>query len=324
MPINHIQFQPGLSLPAFMQQYGSAAQCYEALVASRWPCGFVCPRCGGRHHWRTADSHSRPLWQCAACDYQCSATAGTVFEHTRLPLNLWFLAIYLISQSKHAISALELKRHLGVRYKTAWGMKHKLLEVMRLRDEDTPLSGRVEIDDAYLGGQRAGHEHGGRGALHKAAFVAAVQTSQQGHPQRMRLSPVTGFTNEAIAKWAPKNIAPGSTVVSDGTACFAQVTQANAVHERYVTGGGRQAAEFVPLKWVNVMLGNVKMSMTSTYRGIKHAKYAARYLAEFCWRFNRRYDLAALPQRLLKAAVQTKPQPIRILQQPEQLPVLWG
>ena len=86
---------------------------------------------------------------------------GTVFEHTKLPLSVWFFAIYLMTQSKNAVSALQLKRQLGVSYKAAWLLKHKLLQTMLLREQPRRLDGRVEIDDAYLGGERPGKPGGG-------------------------------------------------------------------------------------------------------------------------------------------------------------------
>ena len=324
MPVNPIQLQAGLSLAEFMRRYGSEQQCEDALIAARWPQGWRCPRCEGTRFWPTRDTHARRLWQCARCDHQSSITAGTIMEHTRLPLSKWFLALYLISQNKNGISALALRRQLGVGYKSAWLLKHKLLEVMRLRDEPRPLQGRVEIDDAYLGGERAGHAHGGRAALDKTAFVAAVQTDAQQRPQRIRLTPVAGFTGEIIRGWADAALAPEAHVVSDGTRCFREVGSVGASHERHVTGGGRQAAQHPALRCVNVMLGNVKMALNATYHGIKHNKYGARYLAEFAYRFNRRHDLAALPQRLLHAAVATAPQPLRIIRQPERLHAIWG
>lgn len=90
--------------------------------------------------------------QCVLCRHQCSVISATIFEASKLPLSRWFLAMHLLTQSKNNVAALELKRHLGVCYKTAWLMKHKLMEVMRLREEPRQLVGRVEIDDAYLGG----------------------------------------------------------------------------------------------------------------------------------------------------------------------------
>ena len=134
------------------------------------------------------------------CGYKCSSIVGTVFEHTKLPLPIWFLAIYLMTQSKNAVSALELKRQLGVSYKTAWSIKHKLLQTMLQREESRHLEGRVEIDDAYLGGVK--QEKRGRGSENKTPFVAAIQTDDEGKPSLMRLTRVESFTHAAIKQWA--------------------------------------------------------------------------------------------------------------------------
>lgn len=309
MAMNKIQFQPGLSMRDFQQQYGKDEQCEAALFASRWPRGWVCSRC---QCTRFACTHNgRRLWECLACGYQSSSIVGTVFEHTKLPLSIWFLAIYLMTQSKNAVSALELKRQLGVSYKTAWLVKHKLLQTMLLREEPRRLDERVQIDDAYLGGEKSGKR--GRGSENKTAFVAAVQTSADGKPRFIRLSPVAGFTKEAIEAWASTSLAPTAQVVSDGLWCFQAVTKTAAGHERHVVGGGKEAVQRPEFHWVNTMLGNLKTALSGTYHAIDHAKYAHRYLAEFAYRFNRRFDLAAMVPRLLRAAVTTKPHPLSVL-----------
>lgn len=312
MPMNRIQFQPGLSMTAFQEQYGNEAQCEAALVTSRWPHGWVCPRCKGTRYASTYKG--RQMWECLeqSCRYQCSSIAGTVFEHTKLPLRTWFLAIYLMTQSKNAISALAMKRQLGVSYKTAWLIKHKLLQTMWLREEGRRLDERVEVDDAYLGGERSGGKVG-RGAPGKTPFVAAVQTSADGKPMLMRLLPVPGFTNEALKVWAANSRMPTAHVVSDGLWCFEGVTHTAANHERHVTDGGRKAAQRPEFRWVNTMLGNLKTALKGTYHAFDHAKYAHRYLAEFSYRFNRRFDLPAMVPRLLRAALTTKPHPRRVL-----------
>ncbi|MEX3583300.1 MAG: transposase, partial [Burkholderia sp.] len=136
MPINRLQFQAGLSMKEFQEQYGNEAQCKAALVESRWPDGcWVCSRCKGTRY--ASAYHGLRLWECLSqsCRYQCSAIVGTIFEKTKLLLTTWFLAISLVTQSKNAISGLELKRQLGVSYKTVWLIKHKLLETMWLREE---------------------------------------------------------------------------------------------------------------------------------------------------------------------------------------------
>lgn len=309
MPINTVQFQKGLSLPEFLDQYGTKEQCEAALVAMRWPKGWICPKCACTRY--AATHNGRKLWECLGCEYQCSSISGTVFQHTKLPLSIWFLGIYLVSQSKNGISALSLKRQLGIGYKSAWLMKHKLLQTMFEREENRKLDGRVELDDAYLGGEYEGKR--GRGSPNKTPFVAAVQTDTQGKPMFMRLSAVAGFTNQAIEQWAKTSLAPTAQVVSDGLWCFGAVKTAGASHQVTIVssvGSGRDSVKLPQFKWVNTMLGNLKMSINGTYHSISHHKYAHRYLAEFAYRFNRRYDLTTILPRLLFALVNFKPTPL--------------
>jgi ribosomal protein L37AE/L43A len=181
MPMNKLQFQPGLSMPEFLELYGTEAKREAALEAARWPDGFRCPRCEGTARTSYRRGHSR-YWHCGRCDHQCSLTSGTIFDNTKLPLTTWFMAMQLLSQSKNNVSALELRRLPGVSYGSAWLLKHKIMEAMRLREEDRELEGRVEIDDAYLGGERTGGTPG-RGSENKVSYVAAAQTTGDGKPQ---------------------------------------------------------------------------------------------------------------------------------------------
>ncbi len=263
MARNPIQFQPRLSLPAFLEQYGTEAQCQAALYRHRWPNGFVCPECGNTTSCRL----SRGLYQCHRCHHQTSLTAGTIFHATHLPLTTWFLAIYLLTQRKNGLSALQLSRELGVSYNTAWKLKHKILQVMLERNQGETLSGRIEIDDAYLGGERSGKP--GRGAEHKFPFVAAVQTDEEGHPQRVQLRRVRGFTRAEVDRYAELAITPGSQVVSDGLGCFRAFASPLYTHERIITGSGRASAQIPAFNWVNTVLGNVKNAITGTYHAIR-------------------------------------------------------
>lgn len=214
MSMNRIQFQVGLSMPEFLKSYSTESSCQAALERARWPAGFRCPRCGGaicsRVHGR-----SHPLFQCQGCRHQTSLIAGTVMQGTKLPLTTWFLAIYLISQAKTGLSALALKRNLGVSYPSAWLIHHKLMQAMADREAHYVLGGQVQVDDAYLGGERSGGKVG-RGSENKIPFVAAVSLNDEGHPLRVKFTPVAGFSSAAIAQWAKVSLAPGTTVFSDG------------------------------------------------------------------------------------------------------------
>ncbi len=132
MAKSKIQFQKGYSLFEFLKDYGTEAQCENALFTWRFPNGFVCPECANKTCCRL---RRRPrVWQCNHCRHQMSLTGNTIFANTKLPLTKWFLAMHLLSQTKTGLSAMELKRQLGVKYDTAWMLKHKLLQAMKESD----------------------------------------------------------------------------------------------------------------------------------------------------------------------------------------------
>jgi len=308
MKKNQVQFQPGMSLMAFLDLYASEQQCREALKKARWPDGFRCLNCGCSSHCHLKQ---RDVYQCNRCKGQVSLTSGTLFAESKLPLRTWFLAIYLLTQHKNGISALALRRQLGVSYNTAWLLKHKLMQAMVERDSDHALSGIVQMDDAYWGGERHGGSVG-RGSPGKTPFVAALQCSPEGHPIAMRMDVVPGFRKKVLADWAkrhgprPPGLTPGTAVVSDGLGCFPGIKDADCTHVAIVTGGGVPDLGHPIFWWVNTMLGNVKNAMHGTYHALR-SKYLQRYLSEFCYRFNRRFDLAALVPRLIVAAARTPP-----------------
>ena len=304
MPMNRIQFQPSLSLPEFFERYGSEQQCQQALQQARWPNGFVCPRCSGTAH-SVITTRTHPLFQCSSCLHQTSLIAGTVMQDTKLALTKWFLAMYLISQSKQGISALALMRQLGVSYPSAWLMHHKLMAAMASREQCYRLDGDVQIDDAYLGGELPGGK-AGRGSENKSAFVAAVAL-KDGRPRYAKFSPVGSFNSGEIAQWAKRCLAPQAVVYSDGLACFAAVRQAGCTHHPTVIGA-RKPRDLPQFKWINTVLGNLKTSIGGSYHAFDFKKYAHHYLAAFAWRFNRRFNMRGLHSRLVVAAANCPPQ----------------
>jgi hypothetical protein len=299
MPMNRIQFQRGVPLPEFFARYGSEAQCEAALMALRWPDGFHCPRCQGSAYYAVGR-----LFQCRACRHQTSLTAGTVMDSTKLPLRIWFLAIYLISQDKTGLSSLALKRQLGTTYRTAWLIHHKLMSTMAAQDATQPLSGDVQIDDAYLGGEHPGTV--GRADPAKVPIVAAVSTNDSGNPMRIKLSALAGFTREAIANWARANLLPGCDVRSDGLSCFAGVIDAGCAHS-YIVVGNRKPRDLPQFTWVNTILGNLKTAISGGHKAFKFAKYADSYLGAFAYRFNGRFNLPALLLGLIGHAASSQP-----------------
>lgn len=305
---NQIQFQKGYSLTEFIRDYGTEAQCREALFQWRWPQGYVCPQCGGHSH---CVLKRRTLYQCNQCHHQHSLISRTIFAATKLPLTTWFLAIHLLTQAKTGLSALSLRRQLGVSYNTAWSVKQKIMQVMKERDDSKKLTGVIQLDDVFWGGERHGGK-GGRGAPGKTPFIAAVSVDEDGHPRYMNMNVVEGFRIKEIVRWARCHLQPGSRVISDGLACFSSVKTVGCEHTRIVTGGGAAGVSLVEFTWVNTMIGNVKNAIRGAYHAINH-KHLPRYLAEFCYRFNRRFDLERMLPRFCFVAVRTPPMPMRLL-----------
>ena len=292
-----------MSLPEFFSHYGTQVQCAAALVALRWPQGFCCPRCSSAEHCGVGHG-ARKRFQCCGCRRQTSLTAGTVMDSTKLPLTTGFLAIYRVSQDKAGLSALALMRHLDTSYRTAWLIHQKLMKTMALRGSEQPLTGAVQVDDAYPGGERPGA--GGRGLPNKVPIAAAVSTNDRGHPMQVKLHQVAGFTCGAITTWARANLRPGCDVRSDGLACFAGMIDADCVHSHIVVGG-RLPREMPQFKRVNATLGNLKSLINGAHKAFKFSLYASQYLGAFSYRFKRRIHLNSPLQNLLGHAAYTSP-----------------
>jgi hypothetical protein len=316
MKKNHIQLQKGLSLNQFLASYGTEELCEASLEKSRWPEGFSCQKCGCAHpyvYWKKTVK----VFQCSVCRKQVTLTENTIFHSTKLSLVQWYQAMYFLTQNKNNVSTLELKRHIGVCYRTAWRVKHKLMQVMYEREITTKLSGRVEIDDAYLGGELGGGKVG-RGSENKIPFIAAVQTNASNNPVYAVFHQVKNFSISEVKSWAQQSLVKETLVVSDGLNCFKAVTEAGCDHQRVVVGSKRKSVDMDCFSWINTILGNLKTAITGTYHSFDFEKYGFRYLGEYQYRFNRRFDLAAMFPRLAYAATHTGAWPERILRLAEE------
>jgi hypothetical protein len=308
MAKNQIQFQQGYSLFDFIEDYGTEKKCEAALFKWRFPEGYICRNCGNKTYTQL---RCRKLLQCNRCSHQHSLISGTLFAHSKLPLSKWFMAIHLLTQSKTGVSAMELKRQLGVNYDTAWKMKHKLLQAMKEADDKVLIGGIVQLDDVYWGGESRGGKRG-RGAAGKTPFVAAVALNKDGHPVKMKMTVIDGFRSDEIEAWATNHVHKNSIIISDKLACFRAVIEAGCDHISMKTSGNLDLLDHPAFKWVNVMIGNVKNSL----RGSCHTvgkNHLPRYLAEYCFRFNNRFNLRKLLPKLAMAAVNTPPMPYRLL-----------
>ena len=214
--------------------------------------------------------------------------------------------MWLIATAKNGISSVELGRRLGIKQTNAWSLKQKIMAVMAGREDKKRLEGRVEMDDVHLGGHRPGKR--GRGAAGKQPFVAAVSTTDDRRPRKIKLLPVKGFRKKEVKKLVAEHLASTSRLVTDGLRCWTAAAEAGLEHTPIVTGSGKQAAGWSPFKWVNTTLGNVKAAITGTYRSVS-PEHAGRYLGSFAWRYNRRFQLTSLIPRLVHSAVRTSPLP---------------
>jgi transposase-like protein len=208
----------------FEQEFATEDACRKYLFRIRWPKGFRCPRCQGEKAWLTA----RELYHCTHCGFQTTVTAGTIFQDTRKPLLLWFRAMWYVTNQKQGVSALGLQRALGLgSYITAWTWLHKLRYAM-VRPGRDRLSGTIEVDETFIGGEKPGKR--GRGAASKVLVVVAVQAdgSEIG---RIRLQRVPDASANSLEEAIIKAVKPGSVVLTDGWNGYKRLNTIGYVHE---------------------------------------------------------------------------------------------
>ena len=281
------------NLAELEQRFGREAACREYLAALRWPDGFRCPRCGGDKGWPVGS-----LQRCSACRYTVSVTAGTIFEGTRKPLTLWFRAIWWVVSQKNGASAQGIQRVLELgSYQTAWAWLHKLRRAM-VRPGRDRLSGIIEIDETYVGGQKPGKR--GRGALGKALVAIAVQDKGKNGIGRIRLSVIPDASQKTLRGFVTQTTEPGSTIRTDDWSGYGTVQQAGYPHV------------VVPsheLKIAHLGVSLLKRWLGSTHQGAVSHEHLAYYLDEYTFRFNRRRanHRGLLFYRLLQNAMQIEP-----------------
>ena len=299
-----IQFQKGLSLFEFQEQFRTREQCEQKVFELKWGDQFTCSKCG-HHHSTSFKRDNRTIFQCCNCKKQTSLLVGTIFQGTHLPLTYWFTAIYFISTAKTSISALDLHRRLGINHKSAHLLMHKIMEAMNVSEKKRKLCGRIEMDDAYLGGKLKGGT-AGRGSENKQPFIAAVQTDEKKHPLYIKLDPVETFSIDEVRRWTNDHIHPGSKIVSDALSCFCGVED-SCTHEVHVAAHMTEDEKEHHFKWVNTILANVKTSLLGTFHSFECHKYSHRYLGLIVYRFNRRWDLTKIFFDLCSSCVNSPP-----------------
>jgi transposase-like protein len=264
--------------------FSSDAKCRELLKRLRWPNGPECPRCKGPAVSLHTD---KDLLYCKDCDYQFTATAGTIFHDSHLPLIKWFMAAYLICESRKGMSANQIKRMLGVSYKTAWYLCHRIRAAMKVANEEM-LDGYVEMDETYVGGKRRNqfrHRYVGE----TKEIVIGIR--QRGgklrlfHAQDVKSGTLARYIRENVSKDVEVFLTDEFTAYKPAVAMNMPVTKHKTINHSsrvYVQGD-------VHTNTVESAFSLLKRGIVGTWHSIS-AKHLQAYLDEMTFRFDRRKD----------------------------------
>lgn len=297
------------TLISFQKEFPNDAACLNHLAQQRWPNGFICPKCGNKTAWNISQ---RGIYDCKACRYQASITAGTIFHKTRVPLLKWYWLIYHMAMDKVGVSISEMQRILEIgQYRTAWLMAHKVRKAMSERDSQYSLAGLVEMDETFLGPTGVIR---GRGSEQKSLVLCAVSIyiNKKGEEK-------PGFAHMRIVNDASANTIEDfldrlgcgqrteegrqllETIRSDGWRSYGKATRSkNIEHCKVVLRDPKLAGKLMP--WIHRVISNTKSVIRGTHRGVS-SKHLQSYLSEIAYRFNRRFWETELFDRLVQACV---------------------
>ena len=268
------------SLITFQRRFTDENACAEYLASIRWPAGFCCPACGHDRAWRLETKAW--TYECRRCRRQTSVRAGTVMHGSKLPLQIWFWAAYLMATHSNGISALQVWKQLGLgSYKSAWLLCAKLRRAM-VDPTRNPLSGLVEIYESTINHRtKEDPVAGGRGRSHDGKLLLAGAVESKGMaPGRLRLAAIDDFSASSLHAFVKANVAAGATAKTDGWPAYPGLPTAR--HEPHVIG--TMAAHLV-LPWVHRVFSNLKTWALGVYHGLR-AKHLQAYLDEFVLRLH--------------------------------------
>jgi transposase-like protein len=294
------------ALGEFQSWFRSDADCLDYLEWLRWPVGFTCSACGNNRGWRLGDGR----FMCAGCGDRSSVTAGTIFDRTRTPLTVWFTACWLFATSKDGISALSLQRALEIgSYQTAWTMLHRLRAVL-VRPGRDRLTGKVEVDETYIGGEEPGLR-GGRAHGKKVLTGIAVEVQESKGFGRCRMLPLADASATSLHAFVIDHVEPGAQVMTDGWKGYCGLEKIGYVHhprnQAVAKAQGQDPGELLPA--VHRVASLAKRWLLGTHQGSVNGVHLASYLNEFVFRFNRRRSRSRgmVFYRLLELAVAHDP-----------------
>ena len=273
------------SLGELRSWFGTDADCFDYLEWLRWPDGVLCPSCGSAGGWRLGDGRYR----CGSCRRSTSLTAGTIFDKTRTPLTVWFAAVWTFATQKDGVSAQSLQRALEISsYQTVWAMLHRLRSVL-VRPGRERLSGRVEVDETFIGGEEPGLR-GGRQQGKKTLVGIAVEVHEPKGYGRCRMQVLSDASAESLHPFVIANVEPGATVVTDAWQGYAGIEAHGYVRERHSQRAARLRGEnpYGMLPGVHRVSALAKRWLLGTHQGSVDEAHLPAYLDEFVFRFNRR------------------------------------
>ena len=285
----------------FLAWFRTDADCLDYIEWLRWPEGFACPKCDQAGGWRLADGR----FMCTACGCRTSVTAGTIFDRTRTPLTVWFAACWQFATQKDGVSALSLKRSLDIgSYQTAWAMLHRLRSVL-VRPGRERLSGTVEVDETYIGGEEPGFRRGRVRGKKSLVGIAVEHVEPKGFG-RCRMAILPDASTVSLRTLLVDHVEEGTVVITDGWQAYRQATRGLYVHQRFVAPGP-QGSRLLP--GVHRVASLTKRWLLGTHQGSVDEAHLTSYLDEFVFRFNRRRSRSRgmVFYRVLELAVAHKP-----------------
>jgi hypothetical protein len=291
-----------MSLLDFQARFPDEKSCWEYLVQMRWPDGPECDTCEGG---QLDLIRTRKVFECRGCHRQISVTANTMFHKSRIPLQKWFWAIFLMATSKKGTSMLYLQRQLGIKsYRAVWMLGHKIRQAMIEREELYTLTGTVQTDEILIGGQGTSRSKNPK-KTNKTPFLMTVSETADGKPRFLKLQELEDVTAQYVIPAIELGVEPGSLLKTDGASVY-RSTKMKGYEVKQMSYNQFPEETLEHLKWLNTLTSNLKRFLISTYHGV-FPKYRRAYLAEFAYRFNRRYWPHQAFDRLLYACLHTEP-----------------
>ena len=295
----------------FFTLFGTEQQCKAHWVQLRKKQGVICKKCGcEKHYWLP----KKEQFQCAKCRFRTTLRSGTIMDSSHLPYRDWYIAMYLMTSSKKGISALELQRQLGrKRYEPVWCLMHKLRDLMAYREDQYKLNGEIEVDEIFIRVANTLQEdeklQAGKGSQRQATAIIAIESSKENDKgpkggKRMgyvKVQPIQGHGAIVAKRALEKMTETLRKIVSDKGHEFGTLSTL-AEHEA-VLSTRENNDEHLP--WIGVITANIKRAFLGIYHSIKRENLA-RYLAEFCYKVNRRKFGMKIFERLLNISVMPK------------------